>query len=338
MTATTSLNPVDWTGSTVLVTGAEGFIGSTLVDLLVERGANVRALVHYKPYGERGHLAGYLRPDSPVEMLAGDVRDAGRVMDAVDGCDTVFHLAALIGIPYSYQAPEAYVQTNVAGTQNVAGACLRHGVRRLVHTSTSEVYGSALTVPISESHPLQPQSPYSASKIGADMTALSYFHSFELPVTVVRPFNTYGPRQSARAVIPAILAQLHSGARQIRLGSLAPTRDFTYATDTAAGFLALAGCDRALGEVVNLGTGREVSIGDLARSLIAASGREAEIVVDPARLRPSGSEVQRLLSDNSRARQWAGWEPQVSLEEGLRRTSEWVAENLNLFATDRYQV
>ncbi|WP_030811759.1 GDP-mannose 4,6-dehydratase [Streptomyces sp. NRRL S-337] len=327
-----------WAGRRVLVTGAEGFIGSTLVDLLVEAGAEVRALVHYKPYAEKGNLARYLTPGGPVEMVAGDVRDAGRVADVVAGCDTVFHLAALIGIPYSYDSPGAYVQTNVVGTENVAEACRRHAVRRLVHTSTSEVYGTARTAPIAEDHPLQPQSPYSASKIGADMMALSHWHAFELPVTVVRPFNTYGPRQSARAVIPTILAQLHAGAREIKLGSLTPTRDFTYVTDTAAGFLALADCDRALGQVVNLGTGREIAIGALAEALIAASGRDAEVVVDPARLRPSGSEVERLLSDNSRAREWSGWQPEVSLEEGLKRTSAWVAEHLHLFAADRYQV
>ncbi|GLW15899.1 GDP-mannose 4,6-dehydratase [Streptomyces kronopolitis] len=327
-----------WAGRKVLVTGAEGFIGATLVDMLVEAGAEVRAFVHYKPYAEKGNLARYLVPGSPVEMIAGDVRDAGRVMDAVAGCDTVFHLAALIGIPYSYDSPGAYVQTNVVGTENIAEACRRHEVRRMVHTSTSEVYGTALTAPISEDHPLQPQSPYSASKIGADMMALSHRHAFGLPVTVVRPFNTYGPRQSARAVIPTILAQLHAGARQIKLGSLTPTRDFTYVTDTAAGFLAVADCDRALGEVVNLGTGREISIGALAEALIAASGRDAEVVVDTERLRPAGSEVERLLSDNSRAREWASWQPEVSLEQGLKWTSEWVAENVHLFAADRYQV
>lgn len=327
-----------WRGRKVLVTGAEGFIGSALVDLLVEQGAEVRAFVHYKPYAEKGNLARYLVPDSPVEMISGDVRDAGRVMDAVAGCDTVFHLAALIGIPYSYDSPGAYVQTNVVGTENIAEACRRHAVRRLVHTSTSEVYGTALTAPIAEDHPLQPQSPYSASKIGADMMALSHWHAFELPVTVVRPFNTYGPRQSARAVIPTILAQLHSGARRLKLGSLTPTRDFTFVTDTAAGFLAMADCDRALGQVVNLGSGRETSIGALAQALIEASGSTAEVEVDPARLRPSGSEVERLLSDNSRAREWASWEPRVSLTEGLARTSEWVAGNLHLFRADRYQV
>ncbi|MDV9195235.1 GDP-mannose 4,6-dehydratase [Streptomyces sp. Wh19] len=328
---------LNWNNRTVLVTGAEGFIGSTLVDLLVELGANVRAFVHYKPYAEKGNLA-HLMSHPSVETIAGDVRDAGRVSDAVAGCDTVFHLAALIGIPYSYDSPGAYVQTNVVGTENIAEACRRHSVRRLVHTSTSEVYGTALTVPIDETHPLQPQSPYSASKIGADMTALSHRHAFDLPVTVVRPFNTYGPRQSARAVIPTILAQLHAGAREIKLGSLTPTRDFTYVTDTARGFLAVAECDRALGEVVNLGSGREISIGDLAQALITASGREASVVVDPARLRPSGSEVERLLSDNSRAREWAGWQPETPLGEGLKSTSTWVAENLALFAPGRYQI
>ncbi|KUN09749.1 NAD-dependent dehydratase [Streptomyces yokosukanensis] len=324
-------------GRTVLVTGAEGFIGSTLVDLLVGEGATVRAMVHYKPYAEKGNLA-HLLDHPQVQLIAGDVRDPGRVMDAVAGCDTVFHLAALIGIPYSYDSPGAYVAVNVTGTEHIAEACRRHGVRRLVHTSTSEVYGTALTVPIAEDHPLQPQSPYSASKIGADMMVLSHFNAFELPVTVVRPFNTYGPRQSARAVIPTILAQLHSGAREIRLGSLTPTRDFTYVTDTARGFLAVAQCDRALGEVVNLGTGEEISIGDLARKLIAVSGRDAEIVVDEARLRPAGSEVHRLLSDNSRARTWASWKPEVSLDEGLSNTSDWISANLHLFAPGRYAV
>ncbi|WP_419994146.1 SDR family NAD(P)-dependent oxidoreductase [Streptomyces boninensis] len=324
-------------GRTVLVTGAEGFIGSTLVDLLLAEGARVRAFVHYKPYAEKGNLK-HLAGDPRVELMAGDVRDPGRVMDAVEGCDTVFHLAALIGIPYSYDSPGAYVAVNVTGTENIAEACRRHGVRRLVHTSTSEVYGTALTAPIAEDHPLQPQSPYSASKIGADMMALSHFHAFELPVAVVRPFNTYGPRQSARAVIPTILAQLHAGARELRLGSLTPTRDFTYATDTARGFLAVAQSDRAVGEVVNLGSGQEIAIGELAERLIAASGKDAEIVVDEARLRPSGSEVHRLLSDNSRAREWASWKPEVDLDEGLRRTSAWVAENLDLFAPERYAV
>ncbi|WP_433237126.1 SDR family NAD(P)-dependent oxidoreductase [Streptosporangium sp. CA-135522] len=304
----------------VLVTGAEGFIGSTLVDLLLAQGAEVRALAHYKPYGSRGHLAG-----KDVEVIAGDVRDAGLVSDAVAGCDTVFHLAALIGIPYSYQAPESYVATNVTGTHNVVQAVRRHGVSRLVHTSTSEVYGTARFAPITEEHPLQPQSPYSASKIGADMMALSYWHAFETPVSVVRPFNVYGPRQSTRAVIPAILAQLHAGAQEIRLGALTPTRDFTFAEDTARGFLAVARSGKTIGEIVNVGSGQEISIGDLAALLIEVTGSSASVVGDPARMRPSGGEVRRLLCDSSKALALTGWKPRVSLREGLRRTSEWLA-------------
>jgi NAD dependent epimerase/dehydratase len=328
--------PHGWEGRQVLVTGGEGFIGSHLTELLVRAGADVRVLALYNPFGAYGWLDPEVHTE--VELVPGDVRDAERVAGAVEGCDVVFHLAALIGIPYSYVAPESYVQVNVQGTVNVATACRRHGVSRLVHTSTSETYGTARVVPIDESHPLQPQSPYSASKIGADMMALSFHHAFELPVAVVRPFNTYGPRQSTRAVIPTILAQLHRGAREIRLGSTSPTRDFTYVEDTAAGFLAVAGCDRALGEVVNLGSGREISVGDLARLLVEITGTEAEIVTDEARLRPGGSEVERLLSDNSRALEWAGWAPTVSLEEGLTRTSEWVKANLDRLDTAGYAV
>ena len=324
-----------WAGRKVLVTGGEGFIGSTLVDHLLALGAEVRAYVHYKPYGSAGYLAG--REDD-VEILAGDVRDAQRVAEAVRGCDTVFHLAALIGIPYSYVAPESYIQTNVIGTYNVVNACRWQDVRRIVHTSTSETYGTAITVPISEDHPLQPQSPYSASKIGADMMALSFFHSFQTPVAVIRPFNTYGPRQSARAVIPTILSQLHSGAKEIKLGSTSPTRDFNYVDDTARGFLAVADSERALGQVVNVGSGREISIGDLAELLVKVSGQDAVVVSDQSRVRPGGSEVERLLCDNARAREWCGWEPQVSLEEGLRRTSDWVRTHLDRLAAKNYQI
>src|SRR3954454_10388017 len=262
-----------WAGRKVLVTGGEGFIGSTLVDHLLVLGAEVRAYVHYKPYGSAGYLAG--REDD-VEIVAGDVRDGERVSEAVRGCDTAFHLAALIGIPYSYVAPESYIQTNIVGTYNVVNACRRHETRRMVHTSTSETYGTALTAPISEEHPLQPQSPYSASKIGADMMALSFHHSFEVPVAVIRPFNTYGPRQSARAVIPTILTQLHAGVTEIHLGSTTPTRDFNYVEDTVSGFLAVAGSDRAIGEVVNIGSGREISIGDLVALLVEITGSSAE--------------------------------------------------------------
>lgn len=327
---------MDWNGKRVLVTGGEGFIGSHLTERLVREGADVRVLALYNPFGSYG----WLDPEvhTSVELLPGDVRDPERVAGAVEGRDVVFHLAALIGIPYSYVAPDSYVQVNVTGTINVANACHRHGVERLVHTSTSETYGTAITAPIAESHPMQPQSPYSASKIGADMMALSYRHAFELPVAVVRPFNTYGPRQSTRAVIPTILSQLHKGAKEIQLGSVSPTRDFNYVEDTVAGFLAVAGCDRALGEVVNIGSGREISIGDLVQLLIEITGSTAEIVTDESRLRPAGSEVERLLCDNTRAREWTGWEPQVSLEEGLRRTSEWVRENLDRLDTAGYSV
>ncbi|GAA4677925.1 SDR family NAD(P)-dependent oxidoreductase [Frondihabitans cladoniiphilus] len=311
-----------YSGSTVLLTGAEGFIGSTLVDELLAAGASVRALCHYKPYAEAGYLARH-RDNPRVRMLVGDVRDPQVVDTAVDGVSTVFHLAALVGIPYSYEAPDSYVQTNVVGTHHVAAACRRHGAR-LVHTSTSEVYGSARSVPIGEDHVLQPQSPYSASKIAADALALSYWHSFETPVAVCRPFNTYGPRQSPRAVIPAILTQLRAGAEEIRLGALTTTRDFTYSTDTARGFLAVGASDAALGRAVNLGTGREIAIGPLAEKLIEMTGSDARIVVDETRLRPEGSEVDRLLSDNRLAQRIAGWQPEVGLEEGLERTWRWI--------------
>jgi NAD dependent epimerase/dehydratase len=273
-----------------------------------------------------------------IELVAGDVRDPERVAEAVEGCDVVFHLAALIGIPYSYVAPDSYVQVNVQGTVNVANACRRHEVARLVHTSTSETYGTARIVPIPETHPMQPQSPYSASKIAADNMALSYFHAFDLPVAVVRPFNTYGPRQSTRAVIPTILAQLHRGVTELKLGSTAPTRDFNYVDDTVSGFLAVAECDRAVGEVVNIGSGREISVGDLVQLLVEITGSRAHVVTEDERLRPAASEVERLLCDNSRALEWAGWSPKVPLEEGLRRTSDWIRDNLDLVDTPGYSI
>jgi len=324
-----------WGGRRVLVTGGEGFIGSNLVEELLAAGAEVRALVHYNPFGRLGWLQDRT---ADVEIMTGDVRDADRVMRVTEGVDVVFHLAALIGIPYSYDAPDSYVQTNIVGTGNALNAARRAGVQRYVQTSTSEVYGSARRVPIDEEHPLQPQSPYSASKIGADALALSYHKSFELPVAVMRPFNTYGPRQSARAVIPAVLSQLISGSKQIQVGATTPTRDFNFVTDTARGFMAVAECDRAIGEVVNVGSGREVAIGDLIPMLIEASGRDAEVVQDSSRLRPAGSEVDRLLCDNRRAREWTGWAPEVSLEDGLSRTAKWIEENLSSLQSRGYQV
>ncbi len=327
----------DWGGVNVLVTGGEGFIGSHLVEALVAEGASVRVLSYYTSFGGAGWLD-QSEARAAVEVMPGDVRDAGRVREAVDGRDVVFHLAALIGIPYSYVAPESYIQTNVQGSFNVADACRRAGVSRLVHTSTSETYGTALRVPIDEEHPLQPQSPYSASKIGGDMMALSLHHAFDLPVAVARPFNTYGPRQSTRAVIPTILSQLLGGATEVKLGSLTPTRDFNYATDTAAGMMAIAKCDACVGIVTNIGSGEEIAIGDLATLLIEAVGVEAKVVVDASRVRPEGSEVDRLLADNTRITTLTGWSPQVPLREGLARTADWIREHLSDLETGNYSV
>ncbi len=325
----------EWSGKRVLVTGAEGFIGSHLVEQLLSAGAEVRALVHYNPFGRWGWLHDHA---GDVELQAGDVRDAERVANVAEGVEVIFHLAALVGIPYSYQAPDSYIQTNVTGTYNVLAAARRAGVERMVQTSTSEVYGSALRVPIDEDHPLQPQSPYSASKIGGDMLALSFHHAFELPVAVIRPFNTYGPRQSARAVIPAVLGQIYGGAEEIEVGATAPKRDFNFVTDTARGFMAIAKCDQAIGEVVNVGSGREITIGELIDLMISVSGREVRAVSSAERIRPAGSEVDRLMCDNRRALEWADWRPEVSLEDGLRQTAEWVESNLSTVQARRYQV
>lgn len=325
-------------GARVLVTGGEGFIGSHLVERLLREGATVRTLVYYNSFGRWGWLDSLpAEVRDAIEVLPGDVRDSRRVDEAVAGTEVVFHLAALIGIPYSYHAAESYVQTNVTGTFHVAEACRRHGAR-LVHTSTSEVYGTAVRVPIDEEHPLQPQSPYSASKIGADMMALSYWHAHEVPVAVVRPFNTYGPRQSTRAVIPTILAQLQAGATELHLGAVTPRRDFNYVTDTAAGFVALALCDEALGRATNVGSGREISIGELAELCCSITGQQATIVTDEARLRPEGSEVDRLLCDYSVAERIAGWRPEVGLEEGLTATADWVRAHLGELETSAYQI
>jgi len=324
-----------WQHRKVVVTGGEGFIGSTLVELLLDGGAEVTVLAHYKPYAGEGHLAPLL---DDVRLVPGDVRDPGQVADVVRGADTVFHLAALIGIPYSYAAPHTYLQTNVEGTRNVVDAAHRAGVRRVVHTSTSEVYGTALTAPIDESHPLQPQSPYSASKIGADAIAMAYHHSFDAPVSICRPFNTYGPRQSARAVIPAVLEQLLAGVDELRLGALEPTRDFTYVTDTARGFLAIAESERTVGRVLNLGTGREISIGDLAGLLQEAAGTDVPVVTDRERRRPAGSEVMRLVSDNRLARELTGWSPRTSLREGLAETAAWLRSRVDPGSRTGYSV
>jgi NAD dependent epimerase/dehydratase len=329
----------------VLVTGADGFIGSHLVERLVRDGARVRAFVFYNSFDSWGwldHAAPAVR--EAIEVVAGDVRDPHGVAAAVEGREVVFHLAALIGIPYSYHSPDAYVDTNVKGTLNVLQAARRHGTARVIHTSTSEVYGTARKVPIAETHPLNAQSPYAATKTAADQLALSFHRSFGTPVAVMRPFNTYGPRQSTRAVLPTIITQIAAGAKTVKLGALHPTRDFNFVEDTVEGFLALAAAERALGEVVNFGSDFEISIGDAAKLVAEVMGAEVDIVSESARLRPDASEVERLWADNTRARELAGWRPRFAGREGLRRgleqTVRWFREPANLarYKTGRYSL
>jgi dTDP-glucose 4,6-dehydratase len=321
----------------VLVTGADGFIGSHLTEALVRGGYEVRAFVLYNSFDSRGWLD---RCDTDVagkfEVFAGDVRDPNGVRVAMRGCDAVLHLAALIGIPYSYHSPDSYVDTNIKGTLNIVQAARDLGVRTVVHTSTSEVYGTARFVPITEEHPLHGQSPYSASKIGADQIALSFHASFGTPVIIVRPFNTYGPRQSTRAVIPTIITQIAAGARRIKLGALHPTRDFNYVADTVTGFLAALRCDHAAGHVINLGSNFEVSIGEVARTIAEAMSTEIEIVADPQRLRPRDSEVERLWAATEKARELLRWQPLYGGLEGFHRglaeTIEWYRNPANLMS------
>ncbi|MBM4318842.1 MAG: NAD-dependent epimerase/dehydratase family protein [Deltaproteobacteria bacterium] len=325
-------------GKRVLLTGAGGFIGSHLLEALVQEGATVRAFVRYNSRGERGLLdelpVALLRE---VEVCAGDLRDPDAVLRAVAGCEVVFHLAALIAIPYSYVHPMDFVQTNVVGTANLLNAACFHGIGRLVHTSTSETYGTARYVPMDEAHPANAQSPYAASKVAADALALSYQSSFRLPVVVVRPFNAYGPRQSARAVIPAIVTQL-LGREVLELGNLAPTRDFTYVTDHVAGFLAAADTPGIEGRVFNLGNGKEISIGDLARRIMAVVGRQLPIASEEVRLRPDASEVQRLLCDARQAREVLGWQPVVGLDEGLALTVASIRARLSRYRAGSYAI
>ena len=326
-------------GKTVVVTGAGGFIGSHLVERLVADGARVRAMLRYTSRGQRGCLdlvgEGTL---ANVEITMGDVRDFDAVREMLRGADAVFHLAALIGIPYSYAHPQEVIDTNIIGTSNVLLAAKELGtLERIVLTSTSEVYGSAVRVPMDEDHPLQAQSPYSATKIAGDALGLSFARSFGLPVTIVRPFNAYGPRQSARAVIPTIISQAVS-ERDLRLGTLDTTRDFTYAADTARGFIAVGGAEGAIGEVVNVGSGTEVSIRDIVRMVGEIVGRELRVEGDDQRLRPAKSEVSRLHSDSSKALRLAGWRPEVSLEEGLRLTTDWIREHIELYRPAEYAV
>lgn len=323
----------------VLVTGAGGFIGSHLVEALVSRCRRVTALIHYDARPQWSNLE-FLAPEmkKEIEAIAGDVTDAHQMRSLMRGKDTVFHLAALISIPYSYQAPETYLRTNAIGTLHVLEAARDAGVGRIVTTSTSECYGTARTVPMSEEHPLQAQSPYSASKIAADKVAESYFCSFNTPVAILRPFNTFGPRQSARAVIPAIVSQVLSEAPEVKLGSLDPVRDLTFVLDTVSGFIACAEAEGVEGEVINLGVGQGISIGELAEKIIATSGIRKPIVCEEARVRPEASEVRKLISDNSKAKRLLGWQPAFSLEQGLERTIDFVAAHPHLYHSSRYVV
>ncbi|MBD5254195.1 MAG: SDR family NAD(P)-dependent oxidoreductase [Barnesiella sp.] len=320
----------------VLVTGADGFIGSHLVEHLLDRGLEVRALSQYNSFNNWGWLEDIHSPG--LEVVTGDVRDPNLCREIVKGCDTIFHLAALIAIPYSYTAPDSYVDTNIKGTLNICQAARDAGSRRVIVTSTSEVYGTAQYVPIDEKHPKQPQSPYSATKIGADALALSFHNAFDLPVVVARPFNTYGPRQSARAIIPTIISQIASGKDVIKVGDLTPTRDFNFVADTARGFIALAEAPGIEGREINIATGTEVSMRDTLLTIARVMGREVDFVTDPARLRPSSSEVFRLCGDNKLITSLTSWRPEVSLEDGLRVTAEWFSrpENLAKYKPDIY--
>lgn len=328
-----------------MITGADGFIGSHLTEYLIDQGYDVRAFVLYNSFNSWGwldHAPAHVR--ASLDVFSGDIRDPNGVRKAMEGCDAVLHLAALIAIPYSYHSPDTYVDTNIKGTLNIVQAARDLGIKKVIHTSTSEVYGTARFVPITEEHPLQGQSPYSASKIGADQIAMSFFLSFSTPIGILRPFNTYGPRQSARAVIPTIITQIAAGTRTLKLGALAPTRDFNFVSDTVRAFEAMLLADQAVGQVINAGSNFEISIGDTARIIAEEMGAEISIVTDDQRLRPTLSEVERLWADNQRLRALTSWQPQYGGGEGFRRgISETIAwftkpENLGLYKPDRYNI
>ncbi len=336
---------MNWNSTKILVTGSDGFIGSHLVEELVRRGGKVRAFVNYNSFNSWGWLD-HSEPEllNGLEVFAGDIRDPHGVKQAMKGCDVVLHLAALIAIPFSYHSPDTYVETNIKGTLNVVQAARELGIERVIHTSTSEVYGTARFVPITEEHPLQGQSPYSASKIGADQIAMSFYCSFNTPVTIIRPFNTYGPRQSARAFIPTVITQIASGARTVKLGALHPTRDLSYVADTVAGFIAAIECERSVGEVINLGSNFEISVGETANMIADIMGVDVEIVMDEQRLRPSKSEVERLWADTEKARKLLNHTPEYAGRDGLRRglvrTIEWYTLSVNLkpYKTSIYNI
>jgi NAD dependent epimerase/dehydratase len=325
----------------ILITGADGFIGSHLVEYLIENGFNVRAFVYYNSFNSYGWLDTISNETKrKIEFFPGDIRDPNGVREAMKGVDIVFHLAALIAIPFSYHSPDSYIDTNVKGTLNILQAARDNNVKRVLVTSTSEVYGTAQFVPITEMHPKQPQSPYSASKIGADAIADSFYRSFELPITIVRPFNTYGPRQSARAVIPTIISQLLNGAEEIKLGDITPTRDLLYVKDTINGFLKIAQCNELIGHEVNISTQSEISVGDLAQQLINKINPKAKIITDSVRLRPEKSEVFRLFGSNEKLKTYTNWDQKYTLEQGLKETIEWFStkENLQQYKSDIYNV
>ncbi len=323
----------------VLVTGADGFIGSHLVELLLSKGYAVRALAQYNSFNSWGWIED-IDSNPNLEVITGDIRDPFLCQEISEGIDIIYHLAALIGIPYSYTAPNSYVETNINGTLNLCQAAINNAVGKFIQTSTSEVYGTARYVPIDENHPLQPQSPYSASKIGADALAMSFYNSFDLPLTIARPFNTYGPRQSARAVIPSIISQIASGSKKILTGDLSPTRDFNYVEDTCRGFIALSECTSSSGEVFNIGSNYEISISDTLELIKKIMGSQSKTSLDNQRMRPPESEVNRLWCDNSKIKEFTGFEPQISLEEGLTRTVDWFQNptNLKKYKSDIYNV
>ncbi len=328
-------------GKKVLVTGGAGFIGSHLTEKLLEMGCNVRVFIHYNSFNRWGWLDYFPEEKKKkIEVFTGDIRDPNGVREAMKGCEIVFHLAALIGIPYSYHSPDTYVDTNVKGTLNVLQAARQLGVSRIVHTSTSEVYGTAQFVPITEEHPVNPQSPYAATKASADFLALTFYRSFNTPVTVVRPFNTYGPRQSARAIIPTIITQLLTGNGTVTLGSTSPTRDLSFVEDTAKGFIQAAESEQVLGEVINLGNNAEIAMGDLALKIASLMGKNILIDAADERKRPEKSEVERLLAENRKAKDLLGWQPGFGLEAGLKLTIDWFSrpENLEFYKAGRYTV
>lgn len=323
----------------VLVTGADGFIGSHLVESLMEKEYEVKAFVYYNSFGKWGWLDTLPKEkQNEIEIFAGDIRDPNGVREAMKGVEQVFHLAALIAIPFSYHSPDSYVDTNIKGTLNVLQAARDLGTEKIMVTSTSEVYGTAQYVPIDEKHPFQGQSPYSATKIGADRLAESFYRSFQLPVSIVRPFNTFGPRQSARAVIPTIISQLLAGKKEIRLGALAPVRDFNYVKDTAAGFIAIAQSDHTIGQEINIASQREISIGDLAEIIISQINPSARIVCDQQRLRPDKSEVGRLLGSNAKIKELTDWKQEYTFEQGIAATIEWMRQNMEYYKADIYNV